>query len=83
MCCPKPSPNKLTPINTKNDRAKILMLGLSLTKLAMGSLAHNITSIEMITATIMTQTSLAIPTAVITESKLNTTLIRAYYLFVP
>ena len=68
MCMPSPSPTKEMPISSKNDSARTFTVGWRLTKALMGPAANIITPTDRITAASMMGISLAIPTAVMTES---------------
>src|SRR5882762_10306 len=73
MCCPKPSATSITPISSKNASARIFTVGCRSTKSPIFPANTSITATLRIMAVIITHRSLAIPTAVITESSEKTT----------
>ena len=72
MCWPRPSAISETPISSRKASASIFTVGCRSTKPLIDRAATSMTPTAMTTATIMIDTSSAIPTAVITESSEKT-----------
>src|SRR3954466_2579229 len=72
MCCPNPSAISTTPMSSRNERARIFTVGCRSTKSPMAPADTSITTTLRTIAVIITQSWLAIPTAVITESSEKT-----------